>query len=58
MTTVTIDPIKARGDPWRFNHPRYAAQLTAAGAVNERNPATTPIPKAEKRMRSELMKIS
>jgi hypothetical protein len=31
------------GVPWRFSQPKHAAQLTAAGAVIERSPATKPI---------------
>ena len=42
--------MNATGEPCRFNHPRYAAQLTTAGAVSVRKPATTPIPKAKATM--------
>jgi len=36
MTTAAVDPIKASGESRRFNHPRWTAQLTKAGAVKER----------------------
>ncbi len=38
--------MNAKADPLRSSQPRRAAQLTAAGAVSERNPATNPIPTA------------
>src|SRR6266480_3706842 len=47
IATATVDPINARDELCRFNQPRWAAQLTAAGAVSERNPATSPIPPAK-----------
>jgi hypothetical protein len=46
MTTTTVDPIKEKGEPWSSSQPSQAAQLTAAGAVRERNPATSPMPMA------------
>jgi hypothetical protein len=42
--------MNARGELCRLNHPRQAAQLTTAGAVSERKPAVTPIPKAKAKM--------
>jgi len=45
---VTAAPKNSSGVPWRFSHPRRAAQLVTAGAVIERNPAVTPIRKASK----------
>src|SRR5688500_14622143 len=44
IATATLDPMNARGDPCRSSQPRQAAQLTAAGAVRERKPATIPLP--------------
>ena len=49
ITTVTVDPMKAKGEPCRFNQPVVAAQLMMAGAVIERKPATTPIPIARRK---------
>jgi hypothetical protein len=46
IATAAVDPMNASGEPWTFSHPRWAAQLTAAGAVSERKPATKPIPAA------------
>ncbi len=43
MYGVTAAPMNASGVPERFSQPRRAAQLTAAGAVIARSPATTPI---------------
>src|ERR1700687_1841702 len=51
---VIAEPSRARRESRRSSQWRYAAQLTAAGAVSERKPATTPIPKADKaKARSE-----
>jgi hypothetical protein len=47
IATAVVDPIKARNEPCKFNHPRCAAQATTAGAINERKPATIPIPIAK-----------
>src|SRR5215216_3280043 len=49
IATAAVDPMNARGEPLRSSHPRCAAQLTAAGAVSERKPATNPIPAARRR---------
>lgn len=46
IPTVTDEPIKANLVPSRTSRFRCAAQATAAGAVIERSPAITPIPKA------------
>jgi hypothetical protein len=46
IATATVDPMNASGEPCRFNQPRCAPHATTAGAVNERNPATIPIPRA------------
>ena len=50
IATAAVDPMNAKGDPCRFSHPRWAAQLTAAGAVKDRKPATIPMPKATAKM--------
>jgi hypothetical protein len=47
IATAAVDPINARGEPCRFNHPKCAAQATTAGGSNERKPATIPIPIAK-----------
>src|SRR5438477_3844935 len=44
--TDQTEPMKASGVPASGSQPRYAAQLTAAGAVKARKPATTPISSA------------
>lgn len=43
--------MKEKADPCRSSHPSRAPQLTAAGAVSERNPATNPIPTASAKTR-------
>jgi hypothetical protein len=48
IPTAAVDPMKARGEPCRSSHPKCAAQLTAAGAVRERRPATKPMPAAKR----------
>lgn len=50
ITTAVVDPINATGEPSRFNRPRCVAHATTAGAVNERKPATIPIPPARTKM--------
>src|SRR5579864_5325555 len=39
---AALEPRKDSHEPLRSSHPRWAAQLTSAGAVSERNPAMTP----------------
>jgi hypothetical protein len=39
--------MNASGEPCKFSQLKCAAHATTAGAVNERNPATIPIPKAK-----------
>ena len=56
MPTAQADPMKARAEPERLIQPRCAAQATTAGAVMDRNPATTPIPKASNNASPEFMK--
>src|SRR3989442_344083 len=56
MPTAQADPMKARAEPERLIQPRCAAQATTAGAVMDRNPATTPIPKASNNTSPEFMK--
>ena len=46
IATAVVDPMNASGEPCRFNQLRCAPHATTAGAVNERNPATIPIPRA------------
>src|SRR5271165_1053367 len=46
ITTVIMDPMKANGVPSRCSHPRWAAPLAKAGAVNVRSPVTIPMPTA------------
>jgi hypothetical protein len=46
MTTVHFDPMKASGELCRLIQPKLAAHATTAGAVRDRNPATSPIPVA------------
>jgi hypothetical protein len=41
--------MKAKEEPCKSSHPRQAAQLTAAGAVSERSPATKPMQRARRR---------
>src|SRR3979490_181574 len=52
--TAIVEPSSARRESRRSSRWRCAAQLTQAGAVSDRNPATIPIPKAHKaKARSE-----
>ena len=46
IATAGVDPMNASDEPCRFNQLRCAPHATTAGAVNERNPATIPIPRA------------
>src|SRR6266404_3621223 len=55
IAAANVDPIKARGEVCRFNHPRWAAQLTTAGAISERKPETTPIPTANAKRQCRLI---
>ena len=47
IATAVVDPMNASDDACRFNQPRCAAHATTAGAVNDRKPATIPIPRAK-----------
>ena len=49
MTTAQIEPMNANGESCRWSQPECAAHAPTAGAVSERRPATTPIPRASKR---------
>src|SRR5262249_4497616 len=49
--------MNANGEAERFIQPRWAAQATTAGAVNERKPATTPIQNARSSVTSELREL-
>jgi hypothetical protein len=49
IIAAVVDPINAMGEPCRFSQPICAAHATTAGAVNERKPATIPIPMAKTR---------
>src|SRR5215471_7704282 len=44
IATAALDPMNARGEPFRFNQSKCAAQATTAAGSNERKPATIPIP--------------
>src|SRR5437762_8394554 len=46
IPTAQTEPMKASGVPASRSQPRWAAQLTAAGAVKVRRPAMTPIRRA------------
>jgi hypothetical protein len=52
MATAVLDPINARGEPFRFSQSKCAAHATTAGASNERSPATIPIPIARRNTES------
>src|SRR5262245_26905925 len=43
IATAGVEPINDKKEPCRFNIPRRAAQLIAAGAVMARSPATIPM---------------
>jgi hypothetical protein len=47
IATAVLDPINASGEPFRFSQSKCAAHARNAGASNERNPATIPIPIAK-----------
>src|SRR5438045_9056186 len=47
IPTAQTEPMKASGVPASGSHPRSAAQLTTAGAVKVRSPATPPISSAK-----------
>src|SRR5436309_14353318 len=49
IATAVVDPMNANGKSWRFNQFRCAPHVTTAGAVSERSPATTPIPRARRK---------
>jgi hypothetical protein len=49
IPTAVVDPMNASDEPCRFNQLRYPPHATTAGAVNERNPATIPIPRARRK---------
>jgi hypothetical protein len=49
--------MKASRELERFIQPIYAAHATIAGAVRDRNPATTPIPNASNSANPEFMKL-
>ena len=51
IATAHFDPMKATGELCRLIQPRCAAQAITAGAVNDRNPATIPMPNANNSVR-------
>src|SRR6266498_149789 len=55
IATATADPMNDKGESCRFSQPRKAAQLTTAGAVRARSPATIPMPTARKKTEFTLM---
>src|SRR5262245_58572669 len=57
MPTAQTEPMNANGEAERFIHPRWAAQATTAGAVNDRKPATIPMQNARNRVSAEFIVI-
>src|SRR6266478_3352198 len=53
IMVAALEPRKDSHELLRSSHPRWAAQLTSAGAVSERNPAKIPMAK-HPRYRTDL----
>src|SRR5205085_1335896 len=58
ITRTGFDSMNPRDVPSKCNQPRRAAKATAAGAVNERKPATTPTPPARAKTKFALIGAS